>query len=155
MKPTAQNLLEAPLQDLHSLEGGLRRSYELCLPVVNKSSLQPEDDDTIETLTSRYARTIDRLVRKMFRTLDAFELETSGSLLDVVLRAEKRGLISSSEQVRLMTELRNEIVHDYTHSNLEDLFSDVMEYTPAVFEILEKTQGHAQKLLDKIPPMSA
>lgn len=58
MKPTAQNLLEATLQDLHSLEGGLRRSYELCLPVVNKSSLQPEDDDTIETLTSRYARTM-------------------------------------------------------------------------------------------------
>ncbi len=152
MKQATREFLESSLQDLRSLESWLRRSYELYLPVCGKSSLQPEDYDAIEALTSRYARTIDLLVRKLFRAIDAFELETGGSLLDTVLRAEKRGLIPSSEQVRLMTELRNEIIHDYAHPHLEALFGDVMESTPAVFEIMEKTQAYSQNILSKTPP---
>jgi len=37
----------------------------------------------------------------------------------------------------------------------EDLFSDVMEYTPAVFEILEKTLAYAQTLLEKSTPAAS
>ena len=55
MKQATREFLESSLQDLRSLESWLRRSYELCLPVCGKSSLQPEDYDAIEALTSRYA----------------------------------------------------------------------------------------------------
>jgi len=38
--------------------------------------------------------------------------------------------------------------------SLEDLFRDVMEYTPAIFEILEKIQVYSQNILGKTPPIS-
>ena len=50
----------------------------------------------MENLTSRYSRTIDLIVNKVFRSIDYVELEDSGTLIDVVNRAEKRELIHSA-----------------------------------------------------------
>ena len=50
----------------------------------------------MENLTSRFSRTIDLIVNKVFRSIDYVELEDSGTLIDVVNRAEKRELIHSA-----------------------------------------------------------
>lgn len=150
MKTTIRELLERNLSDLESSRDWLRRSHGLCLPIRDHQEFLPEEYDVIETLTSRYARMVDLLVRKVFRSIDAFEFEVGGSLLDTVLHAEKRGLVLSSEQARLLTELRNEIVHDYAHPNLEGLFHDVMEVAPQVFDMVEKTLVYSRNLLSRM-----
>jgi hypothetical protein len=40
---------------------------------------------------------LDVILNKVFRSIDAIELEDGGTLLDVVNRAEKRGIIDSAE----------------------------------------------------------
>ena len=64
----------------------------------------------MENLTSRYSRTIDLIVNKVFRSIDYVELEDSGTLIDVVNRAEKRELIHSAMRIRELKDLRNGIV---------------------------------------------
>jgi len=44
---------------------------------------------------------------------DRVEFETRRQLLDVVNRAEKRGFVDRSEELREMKDVRNMIAHDY------------------------------------------
>ena len=91
------------IENLQSMDKSLfwlKRSYNKSLEVDFKNVLNEEEFDIMENLTSRYSRAIDLIISKIFRSIDAVELEDSGTLLDVINRAEKRGLISSSSRLR-------------------------------------------------------
>jgi len=65
-----------------------------------------EDEfDTFENLAGRYARMLDVILNKVFRSIDAIELEDGGTLLGVVNRAEKTGIVSSAERIRDLKDL--------------------------------------------------
>ena len=97
---------------------------------------------------SRYTRICDLLPQKVFRSTDAFELERSETMLDALNRAEKRGLIDSSEQARGWTELRNQIFHDYAHHDFHSIFHDALEFITQILTALEKTQRYCEKTLN-------
>jgi len=103
----------------------LRYSLKECIQINPTRPLSPQEFGAYETLCSRYARSIDFLIRKAFRTIDAFEFENRGTLVDVVNNALKRGLIDDIEEFRQMKGLRNEIVHEYVEENLLELFKEV------------------------------
>ena len=69
-------------------------------------------------MTSRFARLSDIIIQKLLRGLDRYELEPSGSTIDVINRAERRGLIDSAGCWRDLRELRNEIAHEYVADGL-------------------------------------
>ena len=78
------------IENLNSLEKSLtwlKRSYEYSISINLKQSMSKEDFDILENLTSRYSRTIDLIINKIFRSIDAVEFEASGTLIDVVNRA--------------------------------------------------------------------
>ena len=60
-----------------------------------------------------HSRGIDFLIRKIFRSLDAYEFENQGTLVDVVNNAHKRGLFSDIDEIRVMKDVRNTIAHEY------------------------------------------
>ena len=95
--------------------------------------------DKFEVLCSRFSRGIDLLVRKVFRCIDDVEFETQGTLIDTVNRAHKRNLFSNLDEIKLIKDLRNEIVHEYVESDLPDLFEEVLENTPKLIKIIEAT----------------
>ena len=64
---------------------------------------------------------VDLLVNQALRARDRYELAGEGTLLDVLHRAEKRGLIDDAEVFRAMREVRNSIAHDYSGAEWEDL----------------------------------
>ena len=113
----------------------LKRSYGLCQEVGLKETYTPEEFDHFEVLTSRYGRTIDLIVNKAFRTIDYFELESGGTIIDVINRAHKRGIIHSVDEIREMKELRNEISHEYANRQLQSIFKSVLSFTPRIFDI--------------------
>jgi len=100
-----------------------------------------------ETLCSRYSRGIDFLIRKIFRTLDEYEFENQGTLVDVVNHAHKRNLFQNIDQLRLMKDLRNTISHEYIEDHLVDLFSDVLKHTQYLRVIMHSTQDYIRKLI--------
>ena len=135
-------LLKENLAAMESAAYWLKRSLCICQHIGIKAHYAEEEYDAFETLTSRYARTIDLLTRKVLRTLDLVEFEQPGSLIDIVNRAEKRGLIPSVTKLRTMTDLRNEIAHDYVKDELEQTFQNVLTESIAVLDFIDNIRKY-------------
>jgi len=85
--------------------------------------MDAEQLESVEAYCCRFARTVDLLVNKVLRSLDRAELLMPGTLIDVVNRAEKRGLVERAETLREMKDLRNVIAHDYAGARLAEVFA--------------------------------
>jgi hypothetical protein len=117
----------------------LEHSYKRCKEVDLKTNITLDELDKFEVLCSRFSKGIDFLVRKVFRCIDDVEFETQGTLIDTVNRAHKRNLFGNLDEIKLIKDLRNEIVHEYVESNLPELFEEVLENTPKLIKIIETT----------------
>lgn len=114
-------------------------SFNECSSIGIKDEYSVDEFGKFETLCSRYSRGIDFLIRKYFRTLDAYEFENQGTLVDVVNHAHKRGLFGDIEELRIMKDVRNTIVHEYIEDDLADVFEEVLQYTEALITIIKNT----------------
>jgi hypothetical protein len=114
-------------------------SYEQCSRIGTEKDYSVDEFGLFETLCSRYSRGIDFLIRKIFRTIDEYELENQGTLIDVVNRAHKRNLFDSVDQIRMMKDVRNSIVHEYIEDNLAQIFAEVLEYSRDLMAIMHNT----------------
>ena len=137
MKKNSYQILKQNLDNLLEAKKWLVHSYQVCESFKSKEKFSVSDYDALESFLSRFARVCDLLFRKVFRSIDVYELESQGSLLDVLNRSEKKGLVDSSVQAREWTELRNQIVHDYAHHDLKTLFVDASDFTPHVLKPLK------------------
>lgn len=120
----------------------LKRSYTICSGIGLKESYTEEESDSFETLTSRFARVSDIIIQKAFRSIDAVEFENKGTLIDTINRAHKRGFFESIEKLR---ELRNSIAHEYLQKGLADTFTDVLRFTPELFDITTQIKTYCKK----------
>lgn len=137
-------------QDLQLLEKQMRwleLSYQQCSSIGIKKQYSIEEFGYYETLCSRYSRGIDFLIRKIFRTLDEYEFENQGTLIDVVNNAHKRNLFQDIDQLRLMKDMRNTIVHEYIEDHLVDVFEAVLEYSGSLMGIMKNTKKYMAKLI--------
>ena len=136
-------------QDLNLLKKQLfwiELSFTKCKNIGIKDDYSIDEFGNFETLCSRYSRSIDFLIRKMFRTLDAYEFENQGTLVDVVNNAHKRGLFSDIDELRVMKDIRNTIVHEYIEDDLIDVFEEVLEYSEKLIEIINTTLSYIDKI---------
>jgi hypothetical protein len=123
----------------------LKRSYNQCKDINISKSLAEDDFDKFESLTTRFARVIDFLIHKVFRSIDAYELEDGGSILNVINRAHKRNIFESIDEIRTMKDLRNDIAHDYNDDSLTDIFLDTLTYTPSLIKLIENRQKYCER----------
>lgn len=107
----SNDLLQANIDSLKKQLNWLQRSYKICRKIGVKKNYSKAEFDRFETLSGRFGRSIDFLVRKVFRTLDDIEFEGQGTLIDVVNNAHKRGLFENTDDIAAMRDLRNDIVH--------------------------------------------
>ena len=121
-------------------------SFKECEAIGIKDEYSIEEFGKFETLCSRYSRGIDFLIRKIFRTLDAYEFENSGTLIDVVNNAHKRGLFEDIEKLRIMKDVRNTIVHEYIEDALVEVFDEVLQYTKDLVQIMNNTLAYIERL---------
>lgn len=116
-----------------------------CQKIGLKEEYSIEEFGKLETLCSRYGRSLDFLIRKIFRSLDAYEFENQGTLIDVVNNAHKRGLFEDMQELRIMKDLRNSIVHEYIEDELTEVFEEVLEYAPVLMEIMQNTREYIKE----------
>jgi hypothetical protein len=121
-------------------------SYTECKSIGVKDEYSVEEFGKLETLCSRYSRGIDFLIRKIFRSLDEYEFENQGTLVDVVNNAHKRGLFEDINRLRVMKDIRNTIVHEYIEDELTQVFEEVLEYTEYLIEIIQNTLSYIDKV---------
>jgi hypothetical protein len=123
----------------------LEHSFSEVQKVGLKEDYSIKEYDSFENLLSRYARTVDFLVRKVFRSIDEFELENQGTLIDTVNRAHKRGLFENVEDVRSLKDLRNDIAHEYMDDELQQFFDELLTWTPKLIEITNATLKYIEQ----------
>jgi uncharacterized protein YutE (UPF0331/DUF86 family) len=121
-------------------------SFNECQKIGIKNDYTIDEFGRFETLCSRYSRSIDFLIRKIFRTIDEYEFENQGTLIDVVNNAHKRGLFENIDELRVMKDIRNTIVHEYIEDALLDVFEEVLEYTEKLILIINNTLTYIDKL---------
>lgn len=140
--------LQKVLSQLDDALYWLNRSYRQCGAIGVKSAYTEDELDAFEALTSRFARVSDILTQKVYRSIDALEFETNnGTMIDVVHRAEKRGLIDSTDQIRTIRDLRNSIAHEYVKESLIELFQDTLKLIPTLLKLVNYTKQYCQKYL--------
>jgi len=141
-------VLRENLEGMRKSLAWLKRSHEKCSRIGVKQRYLEDEFDDFENMSNRDARTLDVIVNKVFRSIDAVELEDGGTLLDVVNRAEKRGIVDSAERVRGLKDLRNDIVHEYETDDLPALFPQTLEAIPELFAIAEETETYCQRFAE-------
>jgi uncharacterized protein YutE (UPF0331/DUF86 family) len=149
MKPDqARSLLEQALNELANARRHLDYSSQQVagLPdtLAGTTEMQLE---SVEAFTDRFSRSVDLLVDKVLRSLDRVELNPEGTLLDVINRAEKRGLIGRAEDLREMKDVRNMIAHDYAGARAAEIFAYCREQKPVFDGICERVTAQAGKIL--------
>jgi hypothetical protein len=145
---TQKDYIRNLIETINILDEGLywlNRSFSICNKIGIKDEYSDEEFDSFETLTSRFARVCDIISHKVFRSIDAVEFEEGGTLLDIINRAQKRNLVDSIDEFRLLRDLRNQIVHEYVKYNLKKMFEISLKYTPVLFTIIERTKKYCEK----------
>ncbi len=117
-------------------------SFNECSKIGIKKEYSVDEFGRFETLCSRYSRGIDFLIRKIFRTLDEYEFENQGTLVDVVNNAHKRGLFEDIQELRIMKDVRNTVVHEYIEDELADVFDEVLDYSEKLILIMNNTLSY-------------
>ncbi|MCK9268514.1 MAG: hypothetical protein M0P14_07375 [Alkaliphilus sp.] len=147
MKRDEKQLLAEELKLLEYSNDMLIYSYNTCRNIGIKEEYTFGELDKFEALTSRFARTGDMLIQKIFRLIDILELERPGSVIDRINRAEKRGLISSAEIFKEIRYLRNDISHEYVPTAIEQIFEKVLEFTPYLIDSVNRVKKYSGEIL--------
>ncbi len=139
-----KNLIDT-LDQLNQAKKHLEISYKRCQKFGLESPQTEENLIEFEALISRFARLVDMLIHKVFRSIDAVELIDGGTLIDVINRAEKRGLIDSASEIRVLKDIRNDIAHEYLTEKLTTLHTEVYKSVPKILDTVKKTKEYAEK----------
>lgn len=126
------------------------RSYERAKEIEIKDNYSIDEFDKLENLSSRYARTTDMLVNKALRSIDTVESEDIGTIIDIMNRAEKRGIVQSAELLHTIKDLRNNIVHEYQITEITKFFADIQKYTPFLLNIIKNVNEYCEKYINVI-----
>lgn len=122
-------LLQEELRGLENAATHLRFSIDRTQGLLNQQDWQPEELERLESLASRFARLSDLLMQRVMRLIDDLELTATGTLLDRIHRAEKRGWIDDAIKLVRIRELRNLIAHEYARRQVE-IYAAVELFSP-------------------------
>ena len=128
----------------------LKRSFRICDENYKTETLSDEAMDAFEGLTSRFSRVVDILFSKVFRSIAYLEKGETLSWIDSLLLMEKIGIINSTEDARLIKELRNDIVHEYLASDLTQLFKEVLSQCPILLKFTDQAIARANEIKQKL-----
>jgi len=140
-------LLGNEIKDLKQARDSLVYSYDRCRPLSIEPGLDNETMERFEALTARFARLSDIMIQKVFRTLDALDLEDRGTVRDRINRAEKRKVIESADEFIDIRMVRNEIAHEYKRQTILEIFERVLLLTPSLTNAVENIEVYSNKYL--------
>lgn len=139
-----QEILQKNLESLSKAMTWLQISYQKCQKIDFQNDLGSDDLEAMEALASRFARVLDILLQKVFRSIEELELSSGGTLLDVIHRFQKRGFDLDEDRIRIMRELRNRIAHEYIEELLNELFKEILSHTMYLSDIVANTIEYAE-----------
>jgi hypothetical protein len=121
-------------------------SVRRCEPLSTATTWSAEDLERLESMASRFARLSDLLTQRLMRLADELELESAGSLLDRLRRAEKRGWVDHDGDMVRIRELRNLVAHEYEDEDLLALYREILRLAPTLLDCVQRVAAWAKQL---------
>ena len=90
MKKNSYQILKLNIGDLLEAKKWLVHSYQVCESFKSKEKFSVSDYDALESFLSRFARVCDLLLRKVFRSIDVYELEPPGKFIGCIDSVRKK-----------------------------------------------------------------
>jgi uncharacterized protein YutE (UPF0331/DUF86 family) len=134
--------LEENFNSFKEAINNLKHSYEKCQTIGLKEKLTLDEQESFESLTSRFARAADILIQKVFKTIAALSLEEIKTLIDRLNYMEKINVIGNAQTFKEIRRLRNTIAHEYVVDDLNELFKDVLEYSKVLVATVDKVDNY-------------
>ncbi len=147
MKDEKRELLQESLEMLEKSLSYLIESYEKCKKIGVKDNYNSQELIEFEALTSRFARTVDILTARVIRALLRFLREEKNTLIDVANYLEKLEIIENADELLLLRDTRNLIAHEYVLENVNELFKEVLNQTPKIFDISQRLKEFVSKYI--------
>ena len=121
-----QTLLKQNWELLSKSLETLKRSVEKAKSFDRKSNYSFEEMETFDSLTSKFSRTSDIFTQKLLRSAWQLLHEETMPFIDLANKAEKIELISSSDKIIEIKDMRNQITHEYVPEAIQELIPDVI-----------------------------
>lgn len=139
--------LEQLLKNLRRAKNTLNYSYNICKKIGTKGDYSEDEQDRFESLSSKFARLTDLILKQVVKTINTMDLEDPPETMrDAINRAEKKGLISSALEFIEIRKMRNKIAHEYVdEDDLYTIYKFVLEQTPTLFDAVKRIESYCIK----------
>lgn len=144
------DLLKSNLEKLHKVYPRLQYSMKAVKKIGIKSEFSERELEAFESLSARFARAIDILTQKVLKTFFQIIQENFRTFLDISDLAEKFEIVEKAESLIVLRDLRNQIAHEYEEEELNNLFAEIVNFTPELLKIIENTDKVIQKHIDRL-----
>jgi hypothetical protein len=121
-----QSVLKANREVLDQALPSFRRSLEKCRSLYLNGPRTFEVEESLDALTSKFARVSDIFTQKVLKSLVLLTREDAPTFIDRMNLCEKLGVITSAADLIEIRDLRNQIAHEYLSENLTEVYVDCM-----------------------------
>ncbi len=122
-------LLKQELMQLSASFETLKLSVSKCQQIGIKDFYTFEEQESFDSLTSKFSRTSDLFTQKVLRTSWMLLHEAFLPFIDFVNVAEKIGLIADADSLLIIRDIRNQISHEYIPEIIFDMIPEIIEMT--------------------------
>jgi hypothetical protein len=130
-------LLQSELTLLKSSMETLLASSVKCSGIGLKSDYSFEEQESFDSLTSKFSRTSDLFTQKVIRTVWMLLHESFVPFIDMMNMGEKLGILKSANEMIEIRDMRNQMSHEYIPDALRDLVPEVIEMTQNLIQNID------------------
>src|ERR1035437_6941744 len=109
-------------------------SVEKCRKIGIKQNYSFEEQESFDSLTSKFSRTSDVFTQKVIRTTWLLLHESFVPFIDMMNGCVKMGMLRAADEMIEIRDLRNQIAHEYIPDALRELVSEVMQLIDQLVE---------------------
>ena len=135
------------LDNLSRAKSTLEYSYGICNKIAAKDDFNEYESDRFESMTSKFARLADLILKRVIRAIAVMDLEEPPETMrDSINHAAKMDLVSSELKFIEIRKVRNKIAHDYVEEDdLKEIYRFVLENTPILFDAVDRIEKYCKK----------
>ena len=142
-----QSVLKANLDLLDQALLSFGKSLEKCQSLDLTAHRSFEMEESLDALTSKFARVSDIFTQKVLKSLVLLTREDAPTFVDRMNLCEKLGIISSATDLIEIRDLRNQIAHEYLTENLTEIYGDCMVLSGKLLAEIKTANKAIQKYL--------
>jgi len=124
-----------------------KKSVVKCQSISLNEPLSFEDEESFDSLTSKFARTSDIFTQKVLKSVVLLLREDAPTFVDRMNLCDKLLLIPSADTLITIRDLRNLIAHEYSEDQLLEIYKETLDLSEQLISAIQQTEQSLDKVL--------